>query len=368
MRNSTRFLVATAAVLVGLAGLFQTGCQSGRSLSLPAAIHAHQGESFGSFEVNDPKFFTLVELTSPIQKLASGFAWAEGPVWITPGKPPVADAPASVLEGGYLLFSDVPSNTVYRWKEGEGVSVFLHPSGYTGATPRGGEPGSNGLTTDAQGRLVLCEHGDRRVGRLEPNGRHIALADRYQGKRFNSPNDLVYKANGDLYFTDPPYGLERNMDDPKKELSFQGVYRLKPDGEVTLLTDRMTRPNGLAFSPDEKTLYVANSDTNQAVWMAFPVQPDGTLGAGRVFFDATPMVKAGKKGLPDGLKVDVAGNLFATGPGGVFIFSPAGQHLGTINTGEKTANCGWGDDGSTLYITADMFLCRVKTKTKGRIQ
>jgi gluconolactonase len=271
------------------------------------------------------------------------------------------------LGGGYLLFSDVPSNTVYCWKSGEGVRVFLHPSGYTGATPRGGEPGSNGLTTDSQGRLVLCEHGDRRVGRLEKDGRHITLADRYQGKRFNSPNDLTYKSNGDLYFTDPPYGLEKNMDDPKKELSFQGVYRLTPTGEVTLLTDRMTRPNGLAFSPDEKTLYVANSDPNQAVWMAFPVKPDGTLGESKVFFDSTAFVKAGRKGLPDGMKVDASGNLFATGPGGVLLFSPTGEHLGTINTGEATANCAWGDDGSWLYITADMYLCRIKTKTRGKM-
>src|SRR6185503_16440679 len=200
------------------------------------------------------KFLNLIEMTTPIEKLASGFDWSEGPVWIKAGQPPI-NAP-SALSGGYLLFSDVPSNTVYRWKAGDGVSVFVHPSGYTGATPRGGEPGSNGLTTDSQGRLVLCEHGDRRVGRIEKDGRHITLADRYQGKRFNSPNDLTYKSNGDLYFTDPPYGLEKNMDDPKKELSFQGVYRLTPTGEVTLLTDRMTRPNGLAFSPDEKTLYV----------------------------------------------------------------------------------------------------------------
>jgi gluconolactonase len=202
---------------------------------------------------------------------------------------------------------------------------------------------------------------------LEKNGRHITLADRYQERRFNSPNDLVYKSNGDLYFTDPPYGLEKNVHDPKKELSFQGVFRLTPGGELTLLHDQLSRPNGLAFSPDEKTLYVANSDTNRAVWTAFPVKADGTLGEGRVFFDATPMVKTGKKGLPDGMKVDIAGNVFATGPGGVLVFSPEGQHLGTIRTGEATANCGWGDDGSVLYITADMYLCRIKTKTRGKM-
>lgn len=345
--NAIRLISSALA----LAAVTITGCQHTKPQPLPDEIRSHTGETFGSLEVNDPKFFTLIELTSPIQKLASGFDWSEGPVWIK--------------QGGYVVFSDVPSNTVYRWKEGEGVSVYLKPSGYTGAEPRGGEPGSNGLTTDSQGRLVLCEHGDRRVGRVEKSGKHITLADRYNGKRFNSPNDLAYKSNGDLYFTDPPYGLVGNVDDPKKEIAFQGVYRLKSNGEVTLLTDKMTRPNGIAFSPDEKTLYVANSDPKQAVWMAFDVKPDGTLGASRVFFDATSMVGPDRKGLPDGMKVDQHGNLFATGPGGVFVFSPDGKHLGTINTGEATANCGWGDDGSTLYITADMFFCRIKTKTKG---
>ena len=336
-----------------LATLLLAGCQSNQQSghSLPATIKAHAGESFGTLEVNDPRFFTLIDLSAPIEKLASGFDWSEGPVWIK--------------QGGYLVFSDVPSNTVYRWKEGEGVSVFLKPSGYTGATPRGGEPGSNGLTTDSQGRLVLCEHGDRRVGRIEKDDRHVTLADKFNGKRFNSPNDLAYKSNGDLYFTDPPYGLEKNVDDPKKEIPFQGVYRLRPNGEVTLLTDQMSRPNGIAFSPDEKTLYVANSDPKKAVWMAFDVKPDGTIANGRVFFDSTSMVGAAKKGLPDGLKVDKAGNLFATGPGGVLVFTPDGKHLGTINTAEATANVGWGGDGSVLYITADMFLCRIKTKTRG---
>jgi gluconolactonase len=175
----------------------------------------------------------------------------------------------------------------------------------------------------------------------------------------------VFKSNGDLYFTDPPYGLEGNVTDPKKEIPFQGVYRLRPDGELTLLTDQLSRPNGIAFSPDEKILYVANSDPKRAIWMAYAVKPDGTIDNGRVFFDATSMVSAERKGLPDGLKIDARGNMFATGPGGVLIISPEGQHFGTIKTGEATANVGWGDDGSTLYITADMLLCRIKTKTRG---
>jgi gluconolactonase len=331
----------------------------------PPNIAVHHAESFGQVEVLDPRLNALIAPGTPLEKLASGFDWSEGPVWIKPGKAPVTSGPASVRAGGYLLFSDVPSNTVYRWSAKDGVSVFVKPSGYTGSTPRGGEPGSNGLTVDSEGRLVLCEHGDRRVGRIEKNGRHVTLADRFMGKRFNSPNDVVFKSNGDLYFTDPPYGLEKNVDDPKKEIPYQGVYRVKPNGEVTLLTDQITRPNGLAFAPDEKTLYVACSDPKVAVWMAYDVKADGTLANGRVFFDATPMVSPQNPGLPDGMKVDALGNLWATGPGGVLILSPDGKHLGTIKTGEATANCAWGEDGSTLYITADMFLCRVQTKLKG---
>ena len=342
-----------------------TGCQHPPQ-PVPANVRSQTPETFGSLEVNDPRFFTLIEVTAPLEKVASGFDWAEGPVWVPAGKPPGRYGPASWRQGGYLLFSDIPPNTIYRWQQNDGISVFLRPSGYTGATPRGGEPGSNGLALDSEGRLVLCEHGDRRIGRIEKSGKHITLVDRYQGKRLNSPNDLVYKSNGDLYFTDPPYGLEKNIDDPAKELPFQGVYRLRPNGELTLLTDKMSRPNGIGFSPDEKRLYVANSDPKHAVWMAYDVKPDGTLSEGRILLDVTAMVSAGKKGLPDGLKIDQSGNLFATGPGGVLVITPKGEHLGTINTGEATANCAWGEDGSILYITADMYLCRIKTKTKGK--
>jgi gluconolactonase len=299
----------------------------------------------------DPRFDRLVPADAVIEKLAEGFDWSEGPVW--------------VRLGGYLLFSDVPQNTVFKWQEGAGVTIFVKPSGYTGGTPRGGEPGSNGLLLDSGGHLILCQHGDRRVARREDDGKFTTLADRYQGKRLNSPNDGVYKSNGDIYFTDPPYGLLKLNDDPQKELEFNGVYRLS-GGALTLLTKEMTFPNGIAFSPDEKTLYVANSDPKKAIWMAYDVKSDGTLGKGRVFFDATNWT-ANEKGLPDGMKVDQAGNLFATGPGGVNVFAPDGTHLGRFATGEATANCGFGgDDGTTLYITADMYLCRVKLTTKGR--
>lgn len=276
---------------------------------------------------------------------------AEGPIWIR--------------GSGYLLFSDVPRNKVYKWSEGKPATVFLQPSGYTGSTPRGGEPGSNGLTVDSKGRLVLAEHGDRRIGRLEANGKKTTLAEFYRFFRFNSPNDLVYNSKGDLYFTDPPYGLLGKNADPAKELPFCGVYRLKPSGEVTALIRDLTFPNGLAFSPDEKTLYVAVSDPDRAVITAYDVKADGTVENGRVFFDATPAAKAGLKGLPDGLKVDRKGNLFATAPGGVLILGPDGKHLGTISTGVATANCNWGNDGSVLYITADKSLLRVRTSTRG---
>jgi gluconolactonase len=318
--------------------------------SLSAAAQQPATGTLGTIERLDPALDKLIPPGAVIEKLAEGFDWSEGPVWL-PGD-------------GCVLFSDVPRNTVHKWKVGAGVSVFLKPSGYTGQPmPGQREPGSNGLTLDAGGRLVLCEHGDRRVARLEKDGRKTTLAGRFEGKRLNSPNDLVFKSNGDLYFTDPPYGLPKLNNDPAKEIPFNGVYRLAKDGTLTLLTKEMTFPNGLAFSPDEKTLYVANSDPQRAIWMAYDVKPDGTLANGRVFFDATAMRK-GRKGLPDGMKVDCRGNVFATGPGGVLIFSPDGKHLGTLNTGEATANCAWGDDGSTLYITADMFLCRVKTTTR----
>lgn len=312
--------------------------------------------TLGSIERLDPRLDAILPPDAKIEVLAEGFEWTEGPVWVPRGK--------------FVLFSDIPRNVVHKWKEGEGVGVYLNPAGYTGNLPRGGETGSNGLLLDLQGRLVLCQHGDRRVARMEapvtnPQARYFTLADKYQGKRFNSPNDACYDSRGGLYFTDPPYGLEKVMDDPTKELDFQGVYRLGPMMDLTLLTREMSRPNGVALSPDEKTLYVANSDPKRAVWMAFPVNPGGTIGTGRLFFDATKWVGQ-RKGLPDGLKVDVSGNLFATGPGGVLVFAPDGTHLGTILTGEATANCAFGDDGRTLYITADMYLLRVRTSTKGR--
>ncbi|HUT93192.1 MAG TPA: SMP-30/gluconolactonase/LRE family protein [Thermoguttaceae bacterium] len=331
------------AVLVGLAVFPAIGQPS------PGA-EATTYPAIGRIERVDPRFDALIPRDAVLEKLAEGFEWSEGPVWVP--------------EGGYVLFSDIPNNAVMKWKEGEGARVFLKPSGYTGASSRGGEPGSNGLLLDSVGRLVLCQHGDRRMARVEKDGRWTTLADRYQGKRINSPNDAVFKSNGDLYFTDPPYGLEGDDRKTLGELGFCGVYRLATDNRLTLLTDQMTRPNGIAFSPDEKTLYVANSDPKRAVWMAFDVTADGLIANGRALYDATEWVGK-RKGLPDGMTVDRSGNLFATGPGGVNVFAPDGTFLGRIDPGEATANCTFGDDGSVLYVTADMVLCRIKTNTKG---
>lgn len=257
-------------------------------------------------------------------------------------------------------------NQIVAWNADRGISIFLEPSGYTGSEKfTQGEPGTNGLVLDGEGRLVMCCHGDRVVRRLEHDGTTTILASHYQGKRFNSPNDLVYHSSGDLYFTDPPYGLPGGMDGPNAELSWCGVYRLSPDGTVTLMTKSMTLPNGIGLSPDEKTLYVAQSDPKAAIWREFPLRDEHALGAGRIFHDATRWVEEKRPGLPDGLTVDQAGNLWATGPGGVLVFSPAGKLLGVLNTGLPTANCTFGDDGRTLFITADMYLCRVRTTTSG---
>ncbi|HEX9733152.1 MAG TPA: SMP-30/gluconolactonase/LRE family protein [Thermoanaerobaculia bacterium] len=318
----------------------------------PAAVPPR---TLGRVERLDAALDRLVPADAAIEVIAEGFDWPEGPVWIP--------------DGGYLLFSDVPRDTIYRWQADDGLSAWLKPSGYTGAVERGGEMGSNGLLLDAAGRLVLCQHGDRRMARLDapltaPSPRFVTLAAAYDGKRFNSPNDAVFAAAGDLYFTDPPYGLAGGPDDPARELDFHGVYRVTPAGDVTLLTADLTRPNGIALSPDERTLYVANSDPERAVWMAYELAA-GVLGPGRVFFDATDRV--GKRpGLPDGLAVDRDGNLFATGPGGVLVLSPAGVHLGTLDTTRHAANCTFGGDGSTLYVTADDYLLRVRLTTKGQ--
>ena len=328
--------------------LLSGGLLSAQTLTAPP----HSYPVLGEVVRENPRLDQLIEPGAKIEVLATGLEWSEGPVWDR--------------KNGWLLFSDIPRNSVMKWTEASGLELFMKPAGYTGVAPYGAEPGSNGLTFDAQGRLYLAEHGDRRISRMDPDGGKVTLADRYQGKRLNSPNDLVIKSNGDVYFTDPIYGLPDREKDPRRELDFCGVYRWSAkDGSVTLLTSELERPNGIAFAPGEKTLYVAQSHAPRAIWMAYPVKEDGTLGAGRVFADVTAMM--GKSpGSPDGMKVDRDGNLWATGPGGVHIYSPDGTRLGRLATGEATANVAFGGaDGSVLYITADMYLCRINTKARG---
>lgn len=344
--------ISAVASLTGCAKR-DAGLQPGAPAATPETIPGGAGSPEVKIVRLDPRFDELVPAGSRVEKLADGYQWTEGPVWNR--------------GDGYLLFTNIPGNEIVKWKEGEGATRFLHPSGYSGeAAFTGREPGANGLTYDANGRLVMCQHGDRQIGRLEADGRTVTpVIGRFEGKRFNSPNDLTYNKKGDLYFTDPIYGLPKGADDPGRELDFCGVYRLDRAGKLTLLTREITRPNGIAFSPDEKRLYVASSDPERAIWMVYDVKPDGGIGNGRVFFDATSLVKEGRKGLPDGMKIDRAGNLFATGPGGVLVFSPDGTHLGTIDTGVPTANCAWGEDGRTLFITANTALLRVRLTTSG---
>lgn len=315
----------------------------------PVMMSAAEYAKVGKIERLDPAFDKLVAADAKLEKLAEGFTWSEGPVWYQ----------------GAVVFSDVPKNVAYRWKEGmTQAEVFLKPSGLLTPTPGFREEGSNGLVLDRQGRLIVCQHGERRVARYE-GGKFSVIADRFEGKRFNSPNDAVVRKNGEVFFTDPPYGLDKMNESPLKEIPFSGVYRVATDGKVTLLTKSINFPNGIAFSPDEKILYIAVSDGRAPRVMAYDVKADGTLDGERVFFDAVPLRNAGGKGSCDGLKVDRDGNLWATGPGGVLVISPAGKLIGKLDTGVPTANCGWGDDGSTLYITANQMLLRVRTKTKG---
>ncbi|HEX2230540.1 MAG TPA: SMP-30/gluconolactonase/LRE family protein [Candidatus Binatia bacterium] len=297
----------------------------------------------------DRRFNDLVPSTAIVERIVHGRKWVEGPVWHRSGK--------------YLLFSDIPANSVYRWQEGKGTGLFLKPSGYTGKRRfAGAEPGSNGLAFDAAGRLVLAQHGDRRIARLEKDGTKSTLVESYEGKRINSPNDLVFSSNGDLYFTDPPFGLPRAFDDPAKELPFQGVYRLTNNGKLTLLINDVRAPNGIALSPDERQLYVSDVNYNRSAWLLYDILENGAVKNGRVFADASKWRKPPFFG-PDGFKLDKAGNLFGARPGGVSVFAPDGTHIGSIEIGYPTSNVAWGEDGSTLFITAGPSVYRTKLTT-----
>ena len=311
----------------------------------------------------DPALDRIVPANAKLEKIASGFnKWTEGPVW---------------TRAGSLLFAEIPANNIDIWTPGKGAHVFIHPSGYNASEPYGGpEPGSNGMTLDADGRVTIAGHARRNVWRLEsldPKGQITVLADSYDGKKLNSPNDLVYKSDGSLYFTDPPYGLPTQSDnDPQKELKVNGVYRIpgarqqKPGSEparekLQLVISDLERPNGIAFSPDEKVLYIAES--GKKVWMRYDVQPDGSVTGGKLLLDASSDPGVGG---PDGIRVDKEGNIYGSGPGGVWIISPEGKHLGTITVPERVSNVAWGDkDGKTLYVTASTSVFRIKLNAQG---
>ena len=311
-----------------------------------------QEKTTGNLVALDDAFYDYVAKDAKIELLAEGFIWSEGPVW--------------VKEGRFLLFSDAPQNTIFKWQDDEGITAFLKPSGYTGILPYSREPGSNGLIINNDGELVSCEHGDRRISRMPlSKGGKVTVADTWMGKRFNSPNDIVQASNGTYYFTDPPYGLPEQQDSASREIDAFGVYKVDSNGNVDMVVSNLSRPNGVALSPDEKTLYVNQSDSNAPYIMAYNIQQDDSLDKGRIFFDATSLQESGLKGSLDGLKVAHDGTLFSTGPSGVLIITPKGKLLGRIETGQPTANCAWGDDGSVLYMTANNYLMKIQTKTKG---
>jgi len=320
---------------------------------------AESPRTLGRVEVLDERMESLFARDAKIEILASGFTWTEGPLWVPPG----AQVDGCDSPTGCLLFSDIPRNTIFRWTPGKGIDTFLNPSGYTGQEYYGLEPGSNGLTLDNDGRLTMCEHGDRRVSVLSVGGGKQTLVDRYQGKRLNSPNDLIFDRSGNLYFTDPPYGLPERENDPRRELDHFGVYRLAVNGEVTLLTTEMVRPNGIGLSPDETTLYIAQSDSQRPVWVAFPIQEDTdsnkiTLGPLRELVNAKEFMSE-FPGAPDGMTVHSDGTILGSGPGGIYVMNPAGELLGRLITGGRVSNCTLDADEKWLYLTADKQLCRI---------
>jgi len=303
-------------------------------------------------EVLDEELNQLIDPRSKLEILSEGHSWTEGPLWLEDQK--------------MLLFSDIPRNTVYSWTKENGVKEYLKPSGFTGEHFEGSEPGANGLLLDPEGSLVLCQHGNRQMAKMisgidDPKPDFTTLVSNFDGKKLNSPNDAVFDSNGNLYFTDPPYGLAKRMEDPKKELEFQGVYRSDPSGDLHILDAELSRPNGIAFSPDEKILYVANSDPERAIWMAYDIDKESGILSKKIFYDVTELTSS-EKGLPDGLKVNNAGYLFATGPGGVLIFNSSGKHLGTIKTGRATSNVAFNSDQTVLFMTADSYVLKLNLR------
>jgi gluconolactonase len=330
--------------------LLLAACRESNKKSIPSETLS----SPKSIEILDDEALEVIDPKSKIEILASGFAWTEGPLWIK--------------DGNYLLFSDIPNNKVYKLDPKNNDTItYLHPSGFSGIDFRGEEPGSNGLLINKDGELVLLQHGNRQIANMKtpletPSSEFTTLVDSYMGKKLNSPNDGTFDNNGNLYFTDPPYGLPKRMDDPTKELDFQGIYCLLTSGELILL-DSISRPNGIGLSPDENTLYVANSDPEHAVWFQYNVTAPGKIEDKKLFHEVTYLIgKEGQQGLPDGMKINSKGIIFATGPGGVWIFNPTGKVLARIHTGQATANCAFDTEEKRLYITADDYIMAVDLK------
>lgn len=327
-----------------LALVWMTACQS--KLKKTSKIH-HK-----CVQVLDNELNSVIDSLAVIDTLADGFTWSEGPLWLD-----------SLQK---LIFTDVPENTIYSWDEKHGKQIYLKPSGYTILSKYGGTEGANGLILDQNGQLILCQHGNRAVAKMlapltVPTDSFQYLAMKYNNKKLNSPNDLFQTSDGNIYFTDPPYGLPKQDDDGAKELKYNGIYRIRKDGHITLLDSTLTRPNGIAFSKDERFMYVANSDEKIANWVKFELDKDKNIVKKSEFANKTNLLQS-YKGLPDGMKIGKKGYIFATGPGGVLIFHQDGRHLGTILTGQATANCALDSNEKYLYMTAHQYLMRIALK------
>jgi gluconolactonase len=334
--------------IMALALILLYGCTGGQQKS------SQEYPKTGSVDSYHPSLHKIIAAGERPEIIAEGFEWSEGPLWLPKLKK--------------VIFSDIPNNSIYQWSEKDGLKLYLKPSGYTDSIPRGGETGSNGLLLNQEGSLVLCQHGDRRMAIMDaplkaPAPEFTTIVAEWDKKRFNSPNDAVFSGKGDLYFTDPAYGMELRYKDPKREMDFTGVFKYSAGGEIRLLTDQLSAPNGIGLSPDEKHLYVANSGgAKKSIWMIYDFAEDGSLANGRVFHDAS-VASDSLRGAPDGLVVRNDGIIFATGPGGVWIFNPEGENLGIIKTGQATSNCTLDSDNQYLYMTADMYLMRIKLLT-----
>lgn len=333
----SRYQFGSVIMIALSASLFNASAQTAKPLITRQAI--------------EPDFDKLVSTDVKADIIAEGFLWSEGPLWVESQK--------------MLLFSDVRKNIIYKWTEAKGKEVYLEPSGYTGTIPRGGEMGSNGLGLSPKGQLIICQDGDRAVSVMDapldkPKAKYIKLATNYKGLKFDSPNDLAFLNNGDIYFTDPPYGLEKNVDDPLKEAKYQGVYRISK-GEVTLLTTEISRPNGIGFFPGQKEILIASSDPAKPNWYVYTLDKNGLLTKGRVFYTAKTD-GPGFMGSPDGLKIDKSGNVFASGPGGIWVFNKTGKLLGKILVNDLASNCSFSADQKTLYVSNNHRVIRIKLR------